>query len=146
MKKRRELVAMFDLFNISQERNMSGQLARTVKLLGVVMILCAAGLMLNPGDPFKLGLLLGAAVGAVNITLTYIGLNYSLEPQQHARRGAIYSVITFLVRWVLMIALIFWSTQAGWLSVYGVAAGLLAAPVISFVDFGIKLFVDYKKS
>ncbi|MCD5407464.1 MAG: ATP synthase subunit I [Desulfotomaculum sp.] len=137
---------MFNLFNISPERSMSEQLTRTAKLLGVVMILCAAGLMLNPGDAFKWGMLLGVVVGVINITLTYIGLSYSLEPQYRSRRGIIYSQITFFVRWVLIIGLIFSSTQVSGLSIYGVAAGLMVAPVISFLDFGIKLLVNYKKA
>ena len=134
-------------FGTAKERDMFEQVIRTLKLLSLiaVLFLICCILFFDVSSCVKNSFIAGIAVGAVNTVLTYIGLNYSLVEHPHYY-DLVYSKLTFLLRWALIIAFIFLSSRVDWLNIYAVFIGVITAPVISFLDFGVAAAFSCKKT
>ena len=127
-------------FGAIKERDMFEQVIRTLKLLSLiaVLFLICCVLFFDVSSCIKNGFVAGMAIGAINTVLTYIGLSCSLvERQYYSKKHMVCNKATFLLRWTLIIALIFLASRVDWLNIYAVFIGVIMAPVISFLDFGV---------
>lgn len=115
-----------------------GQLARTLRISGFLLVFFCLAVVLRPKDPVTWGFLVGTVAGMWNAFFLGKRLRAIVSmavPQAKARmRGG------FALRIVIVLAVLFFVARTGWISLYAAAAGLFIVPCIfTFGAVGILL-------
>jgi len=105
-----------------------GLLVRTLKISCFILAFLCAALILRPKDPMIWGFLIGVAAGMWNAFFLSRRLHAIVglaAPQANARmKGG------FFMRLSIVIAVLFFVFQTGWISLLATAAGMIAVSCI----------------
>lgn len=129
------------MLDIYKARSVEMQLRRTILFSGSIAFGLALTIMYQP-HPFRNGLLLGIIVG---IVYTYLLFNRLIRTtHMPANKAVAFMRVGYVMRLILVMAVMYLTISTPLLDIYGVAFGLFIAPIISVVDFNISLIKDYR--
>ena len=115
-----------------------GQLARTLRISGFLLVFFCLALVSRPKDPVTWGFLVGIAAGMWNAFFLGKRLRTLVDlavPQAKARMRA-----GFALRFTIVLAVLFFVVRTGWINPYAATAGLFVVPCIfTFGAVGISL-------
>lgn len=118
--------------------NFDGQLARTLKISGFLLVFFCLSLVSRPDDPVAWGFLIGTAVGMWNAFFLSRRLHAVADmavPKAKAQMRA-----GFILRITIILAVLFFVARTDWINIYAAAAGLFVVPCIfTFGAVGILL-------
>jgi hypothetical protein len=113
-----------------------GQLARTLRISGFLLVFFCLALVSRPKDPVAWGFMLGTIAGIWNaffLAKRLRGIVNMAAPKAKAQMRA-----GFALRITIILAVLFFVARTGWISLYATAAGLFIVPcVFSFGAAGV---------
>ena len=125
-------------------RDIGEQFTRTTRITGVFGALLIPGTLLYPGDPLILGILVGAIFGLLNgyflIRRVNVMADLVLGKKADHKQAKVFMQAGVWPRLGMIVAICAFASQADFLSVYGVGAGLLLPTAITVVDANLALY------
>lgn len=129
---------MIDIYNA---RTVDVQLKRTLKITGIIGFMLAAALIVEP-SPFRRGLVVGTVVSIINSYLIYNRMKHIAE--MSFNKAVAFMRAGFVMRLLLIMAVLYLTIQTAALDIYGVAFGVFIAPMVTVIDFNLSLIKDYR--
>ncbi len=126
------------LYNV---RTVDVQLKRTVKITAAIGFFIAIGVLINP-SPFSWGLLIGTVVSIINSYLIYNRMKHIAD--MPTNKAIAFMRQGFIMRLLLIMAVLSFSIITDVLDIYGVAFGIFIAPIVTVFDFNISVIKDYR--
>jgi len=111
----------------------AGQLVRTLRISGLLLVFYCLVLLLRPGDPVVWGLLAGTATGMWNAF--FLSKRLHAVSRVNLLRAKAQVMAGLALRLAVIIAVMFFVASTGWISLYATAAGIFVVP--SIFTFGI---------
>lgn len=116
-----------------QDWDFEGQIARTLKICGFLLIFLCLFLVFRPKDPFVLGLGLGTAVGMWNAF--FLAKRIDKKRQLTVAETQAQIMMGLAMRLLTMFAVLFFVARTVWFNIYATAAGLFIVPCV--FTFGV---------
>ncbi|MCL6635548.1 MAG: ATP synthase subunit I [Peptococcaceae bacterium] len=115
-----------------------GQLARTLKIAGFLLVFFCLSLVLRPEDPVTWGFLAGTAVGMWNAF--FLSKRLKAIADMAVPRARAHMKAGFALRLTIILAVLFFVARTGWINLYAAAAGLFVVPCLfTFGAVGVLL-------
>lgn len=106
----------------------NGQLARTLKISGFLLVFFCLALVSQPRDPMLWGFAVGTAVGMWNAF--FLGKRLRDAADSEPSKAAIQMKAGYALRMVIIVAVLFFVARTEWINLYAAAAGLFIVPCI----------------
>lgn len=115
-----------------------GQLARTLKISGFLLVFFCLALVFRPKDPIIWGFLVGTVVGMWNAFFLGKRLRSIIGMDVHKANVRMKS--GYALRISIIIAVLFFVARTDWINLYAAAAGLFVVPCLfNFGAVGVLL-------
>ncbi len=105
-----------------------GQLVKTLKISGVVLLFLFFAILYKPGDPVIMGFLLGIATGMWNAF--FLGRRLRSIVQMAVPKASANMKAGFALRLSIIFAVLFFVARTNWINLYAAGAGLFIVPVV----------------
>jgi len=116
--------------------NFDGQLVRTLKISGFILVFFCLSLVYRPEDPVAWGFLVGIVAGMWNAFFLSRRLHAIVD--MAAPRAKAQMRVGFVLRITIILAVLFFVARTDWINIYAAAAGLFVVPcVFTFGAVGV---------
>ena len=105
-----------------------GQLVRTLKISGVILLFLFLAAVYQPGNPVIWGFLVGVAAGMWNAF--FMGKRLRAIVQMAVPKANANMKAGFALRLSIIFAVLFFVARSNWISLYAAGAGLFIVPVV----------------
>lgn len=105
-----------------------GQLVKTLKVSGVVLLFLSLAVIYQPGNPVILGFLVGIAMGMWNAF--FLGKRLRAIVQMAVPKANAHMKVGFALRLSIIFAVMFFVARTNWINLYAAGAGLFIVPVV----------------
>lgn len=105
-----------------------GQLVKTLKISGVILLFLFFALLYKPGDPVIMGFLLGIATGIWNAF--FLGRRLRSIVQMAVPKASANMKAGLALRLSIIFAVLFFVARTNWINLYAAGAGLFIVPVV----------------
>jgi len=105
-----------------------GQLVKTLKISGVILLFLFFALFYKPGDPVIMGFLLGVAAGMWNAF--FLGRRLRSIVQMAVPKASAHMKAGFALRLSIIFAVLFFVARTNWINLYAAGTGLFIVPVV----------------
>lgn len=105
-----------------------GQLARTLKISGVILLFLFLAAVYQPDNPVIWGFLVGVATGMWNAF--FMGKRLHAIVQMAVPKANANMKAGFALRLSIIFAVLFFVARSNWISLYAAGAGLFIVPVV----------------
>ena len=109
-----------------------GQLNRTLKIAGFMVVFLCLALLIRPGDPVLLGLGIGIAVGMWNAF--FLGQRLRAIVGMVAPQAQSHMKVGFALRFMTIVAVLYMASRFDSVNIYAAAAGIFVAPGIFIIS------------
>ncbi|NLJ75763.1 MAG: hypothetical protein GX325_00680 [Peptococcaceae bacterium] len=106
----------------------AGQLAVTLKIAAIILVLLCLILVWRPNDPLVWGLLVGTAVSMWNAY--FLGRRLRSIADMVVSKANAHVKVGIALRLTIMFAVLFYVARTQWISLYAAGAGLFVVPLI----------------
>lgn len=115
-----------------------GQLARTLRISGFLLVFFCLALVSRPKDPVIWGFLVGTTAGMWNAF--FLGKRLRAIVDMAVPKAKAQMKIGFVLRISIVVAVLFFVARTGWINLYVAAVGLFIVPCIfAFGAVGVSL-------
>jgi len=105
-----------------------GQLVKTLKISGVVLLFLCFAVIYQPGNPVVWGFLVGVATGMWNAF--FLGKRMRAIVQMVVPRAYSHMKAGFALRLSIIFAVMFFVARTNWINIFATGAGLFIVPVV----------------
>lgn len=119
-----------------QDLDFGGQLAKALKISGLLMAVLCLLLIFWPKDPIVWGLLIGIATGIASSYFMGRRLKQVDIDVTNTSRATAHITLGIVLRLVAIVAVLYFVAWTGWINLYATAAGI-------FVIHGIFIFLVF---
>ncbi len=105
-----------------------GQLVKTLKISGVVLLFLFFAVFYKPDDPVIMGFLVGVAIGMWNAF--FLGKRLRAIVQMIVPKATSHMKAGFALRLSIIFAVLFFVARTNWINIYAAGAGLFIVPVV----------------
>lgn len=116
-----------------QDWDFEGQIARTLKICGFLLVFLCLFLVLRPKDPLVWGFMLGIAVGMWNAF--FLTKRIDKKRQLTVTETQAQIMMGLAMRLLTIFAVLFFVARTVWFNIYATTAGLFVVPCI--FTFGV---------
>ena len=105
-----------------QDADFGSQLAKALKISGLILALLCLILTIRPGDPIVWGLVIGIAAGMASAF--FLGKRVKQAEKAGIERGKIQIVVGVFLRLIFIIAVLYVVNRIEWISLIATALGI----------------------
>ena len=105
-----------------------GQLVKTLKISGVILLFLLFAVFYKPGDSVLMGFLVGVAAGMWNAF--FLGRRLRAIVQMAVPKANAHMKAGFALRLSIIFAVMFFVARTNWINLYAAGAGIFVVPVV----------------